>query len=207
MVMPSPEPGTNRPARWLTAAAAGLALALLGTGCASARSFKDRQQNFAKFFSSQYDDPKADEKVANAEQLFREGQYKAARAVFKELADNTGNSATLAEHARYMQAECRRFEGDYPEAVDTYHKLLLDFPTGAHRQEACARMFEIADYWLDDFREEVTARKPNAKGVIGWRPGMPHPTRRAGRCRPWTTSTPRTRSARSRTRPCSGAGT
>jgi outer membrane protein assembly factor BamD (BamD/ComL family) len=180
--MGSPESGTIRPARWHTLATAGIALALLGTGCQTARSFKDRQANFAKLFSSQYDDPKAEEKLAKAEQLFLEKKYPEARAIFKELADNTGNSAQLAEHARYMQAECRRFEGTYPEAVDTYNRLLKDFPTGVHRQEACARMFEIADYWLDDFRGEVENRKPNKKGIIGWRPGMPDVT---DKTRPW----------------------
>ena len=122
-------------------------------------------------FSNSYEDPRAEEKLAEAEALFNGASYGDARDAFKRLADNTGNPATLAERARYMQAECDRMQSRYPQAVDTYHRLLMDFPTGAHRREACARVFEIADYWLDDFRDEITTRTASGeKGVLHWRP-------------------------------------
>ena len=31
-------------------------------------------------------------------------------------------------------------KSEYPQACDTYHRVLMDFPTGAHRREACARV-------------------------------------------------------------------
>ena len=140
------------------------------------RSVKAKWTNFRPFASS-YDDPLAETKLADAERLFVEGDYKKACQLFKELADNTGNNAVLAERARFMQAEARRAQGQYPEAVDTYHRLLIDFPTGAHRQESCARIFEIADYWLDDFRDELIARQ-NDKGIRHWHPRWPNPADR-----------------------------
>lgn len=153
--------------------AAVVAWAAFGTGCHRWHTFTDRVGNMNRYFSSSYDDPKAEAKLAEAEQLFAAGDYDKAQGIFKELADNTGNSALLAEQSRFMQAECRRLRGHYPEAVDTYHKMLMDFPTGPHRREACARMFEICDYWMDDFRDELTARK-DEKGVLRWKPGMPN---------------------------------
>ena len=168
--MAVPAERTN-PTRALLAAAALLALA---PGCASYRSFKERH-NVAALFSSSYDDPRAQEKLAQAHELYAGQQYEPAQKLFKELADNKSNPAELAETARYMQAECRRMRSQYPEAVDTYHRVLMDFPTGAHRRDACARMFEISDYWLDDFRDELDRRK-DEKGVLRWRPRWPNLT-------------------------------
>lgn len=159
-----------RRSRVLAAVVACLAFA---PGCQHFRTMKD-QVHKLHIFSSSYDDPLADQKLANAQQLFEQGQYAKACSVFKELADNTGNNAMLAEHARFMQAETRRVRGQYPEAVDTYHKLLMDFPTGAHKQEACNHIFDICNYWLDDFRDELAARQ-GEKGVLHWRPRWPDP--------------------------------
>jgi len=144
----------------------------LAPGCQMFRSIKEKASSWRPF-SSSYDDPHADEKLAQAQAFYDGGQFKKAHALFKEIADNTGNSATLAEQARFMQAETRRIRGHYPEAVDTYHRLLMDFPTGAHRQEACIKVFEICDYWLDDFRNELV-RRQGEKGVLHWHPSWPH---------------------------------
>lgn len=169
-VMAEPAERTFRP-RVMVAAA--MACALTATGCMNLQGFKQKF-NPARLVSSSYDDPLADDKLARAEQLFANKDYSAAQDAFKELADNTANHAALAERARFMQAECRRMRGHYPEAVDVYHKLLMDFPTGAHRREACAQMFAISDYWLDDFREELK-RRQGEKGVLHWRPRWPNP--------------------------------
>jgi outer membrane protein assembly factor BamD (BamD/ComL family) len=163
---------TFRRSRWV---AAVVVCALAAPGCQTFRDTKTRLSNWHPF-SSSYDDPRANAKLAEAEQLFTAGKYVAARDIYKELADNTGNNAVLAERARFMQAESRRMRGEYPQAVDTYHRQLMDFPTGAHRQEACARIFEIADYWLDDFRDELAARAAKGEtGVLHWHPAWPNP--------------------------------
>jgi outer membrane protein assembly factor BamD (BamD/ComL family) len=155
--------------------AAVVVCAVAAPGCQALHAIKDKARSV--HFSSSYEDPLADTKMAEAKQLFTDGQYAKAHDVFKQLADNTGNNAVLAEEARFLQAETRRLRGHYPDAVDVYHRLLMDFPTGAHRREACARTFEISDYWLDDFRDELTARAANGeKGVYHWRPRWPDPT-------------------------------
>jgi hypothetical protein len=114
-----------------------------------------------------------------------------------------------------MQAECRYQLGQYPEAADTYHKVLLDFPTGAYRRDCCAKIFQICDYWLDDFRAELD-RRGGREGVLRWRPNWPHPL---DRTRPQIDQegrtlealqrvhTPRHHRARPPTRRSSGAGT
>src|SRR4051812_34479845 len=90
-------------------------------GCQTFHAIKDKARSF--HFSSSYEDPLADTKMAEAKQLFADGQYAKAHDVFKQLADNTGNNAVLAEEARFLQAETRRLRGHYPDAVDVYHRL------------------------------------------------------------------------------------
>ena len=148
---------------------------VVAPGCHTARSFKERVQvAVAPLVGSNYDDPMAESKLQEAEALFTAGHYEKAQSQFRTLADNKGNAAALAERARFMQAECRYMRGQYPEAADTYHKVLLDFPTGAYRRDCCARMFQICDYWLDDFRDELDKRA-DEKGVLRWRPAWPKP--------------------------------
>ena len=165
--------------RWALTLAA---FALLAPGCKTWESFKDRTNTIrTALLETGYDDHRAQEKLASAEQLFSDGHYAKAQDAFRDLADNRNNPADLAEHARFMLAECRYARGQYPEAVDTYHKLLMDFPTGVHRRDSCARMFEIADFWLNDFRDELEKRKDES-GVLGWRPAWKSPFDKK---RPW----------------------
>lgn len=160
---------------WRGRAVVAAVLALLGSGCKSGDSFKDKANALrASLFEAGYEDARAQEKFAAAEQLYADGEYARAQSAFRDIADNQYNPADLAEHARFMQAECRLMRRQYPEAVDTYHRLLKDFPTGAHRRESCARIFEVCDYWLDDFREELQQRADEG-GVLRWRPAWKNP--------------------------------
>lgn len=153
--------------------AAVVACALCAPGCTTFKSISAKARSWHPFDAA-YEDPRAEEKLADAMNLYAEGKFARAHDAFKNLADNKSNNAVLAEQARFMQAESRRVRGHYPEAVDTYHRLLMDFPTGVHRREACARMFEISDYWLDDFRDDLIARKGES-GVLHWRPKWTSP--------------------------------
>lgn len=148
---------------------------VVAPGCHSARNFKERARvALAPLVGSNYDDPMAEAKLQEAEELFNAKDFEKAQGQFRTLADNKGNAAVLAERARFMQAECRYARGQYPEAADTYHKVLLDFPTGAYRRNCCSRMYEICEYWLDDFQDELK-RRSGEKGVLRWRPSWPNP--------------------------------
>jgi outer membrane protein assembly factor BamD (BamD/ComL family) len=171
--MAKPADRRFRPGRAQALVAAVALLLVAAPGCHTARSFKERMSAAGgKLFGTNFDDPLADTKLQQAEEMFTAGQYKPALDLFRGLADNQGNAATLAERARFMQAECRYQLGQWPEACDTYHKVLLDFPTGAYRRNCCERMFEICDYWLNDFRDEI-AKRAGEKGVLHWRPHWP----------------------------------
>jgi outer membrane protein assembly factor BamD (BamD/ComL family) len=152
-----------------------VAFALLAPGCSSWESFRERSAQMKHdLIDSGWDDPKAEERMMAGEQFFADRNYAAAIKEFRKVADNQNNNTELAERARFYQAESRRLLGEYPDAVDTYHRLLIDFPTGAHRREAIAEMYKIADYWLDDFRTEIVQRS-GEKGILRWKPSWPNP--------------------------------
>ena len=97
--------------------------------------------------------------LAGAHELFRRGEYPKAEKVYHHIAENTKNSDLIAEEARYYEAECLRLQNHYPKAADTYNKLLTTFPSGAHREQALKRMYDIANYWLHDTDEEMKSKQ------------------------------------------------
>lgn len=106
----------------------------------------------------------AKETLAGAHELFRQKQYSKAESVFRRIADNTKNPVAICEEARFYQAECLRLDGYLPRAADTYNDLLNKFPHTAYREQATQRMFDIANYWLDDTRTEMEETREKREG-------------------------------------------
>jgi outer membrane protein assembly factor BamD (BamD/ComL family) len=104
------------------------------------------------------------EDLDGGKELFRRNEYVKAEAVFHRIANDTKNTPQIAEEARYYEAECLRLQGRYPKAADTYSKLLKDFSTGQFRDQANQRLFDIANYWLDDTRAEMAAYREEKEG-------------------------------------------
>jgi len=102
--------------------------------------------------------------LAGAKELYRRGDYVAAETIFAKVANNTKNSAQLAEEARYYEADCLRLQARYPKAADTFKKCLDDFPSGLKHEEANKRMFDICNYWLDDTRKEMELAQEKKDG-------------------------------------------
>ncbi len=97
----------------------------------------------------------AEADLVGARKLFAQGKYAEAERFFKRAADDKKNTTAAAEEGRFYEAECLRLQGHYPKAADTYNRMLTDFPAGAYREQALQHMFEIANYWLDDTREQI----------------------------------------------------
>jgi outer membrane protein assembly factor BamD (BamD/ComL family) len=97
--------------------------------------------------------------LAAAHEKFKAGDVSGAESAYHKIADNTKNPPPVAEEARFYEAECLYQQNHWPKACDTYHKMMLDFPSGTYRARGCRRMFDIANYWLDDVRAERQAKK------------------------------------------------
>lgn len=137
-----------------------LGASVLPVGCTTFKSIKQKAYDTTKgLVSKSYDDPQAVEKLVLAEDYFKNKDYGMCRTVAQDLANNSLNPALTCERARFLEAESFRLLKKYPEAVDTYHKMLVEHPTGAYREQACQEIFKIADYWLDDTRTEIQAEQ------------------------------------------------
>jgi TolA-binding protein len=110
------------------------------------------------------EEAKGKAELEGAQELYRRGEYAKAETLFHHVADNKHNSPAIAEEARYYEAESLRRQSQLPKAADTYNKLLNDFHFGAHRDQAMERMFEIANYWLEDTRAEMKREKEQRDG-------------------------------------------
>ena len=96
---------------------------------------------------------KAVAELSGAHELYRLGDYEKAEKIFFRIADDSSHTPpAIAEEARFYQAECLRRLQHYPRACDTYHKLLLDSKNGAYKEQAIQRIFDIANFWLEDTR-------------------------------------------------------
>ncbi|CAN5373364.1 hypothetical protein BH11PLA2_BH11PLA2_33670 [soil metagenome] len=132
----------------------------MGSGCHTFKDFKEKAEAKTKsVLHSSYNDPQADTKLVEAEKYFSESKFDKARPLYRELAENNQNPKDLTEKARFQEAECYRLAKEYPKAVDTYHRMMIDHPSGVYRDKACEEIFKIADYWLDDTRAEIAAKK------------------------------------------------
>jgi TolA-binding protein len=106
--------------------------------------------------------------LAGAQELYRSGDFEKAREIFALIANNNKNPAVIAEEARFYEAECLRHLKKYPSSADTFHKMLIDYPAGAFREQAVARLFDIADYWLEDTRKEMDLVQEKKAGKRSW---------------------------------------
>ena len=154
-----------------------VALLAVASGCHTMRTFKERVGvQTSKLLGTNFDDPLADEKLRQAEELYNARQYEAAQKMFRAWRTTRGTRRL----SRNTHGSCKRNAASsadqLPEACDTYHKVLVDFSTstGAYREKCVARMLEICNYWLKDFQAEIERRK-NEKGVLHWHPSWPHP--------------------------------
>jgi TolA-binding protein len=109
-----------------------------------------------------------------AEDAYRQEQFDKAEDLFEDIADDTKNRPEVAERARFYQAESLRRQGYYPQAVDAYHKLLLDFPAGLYREQAVGQMFLVASEWLQPIREEIAdlAKPESERKSKDWTEGI-----------------------------------
>ena len=95
------------------------------------------------------------EALNSAEDLYRREEFAKAEGMFADIADDTKNRPEVAERARFYHGECLRKQDKYPKAVDTYHKLLIDFPAGLYREQAIGQMYAIATEWLKPTASEI----------------------------------------------------
>ncbi len=135
-----------------------------------------------------------------AKEVFRQGDYAKAQQLFHQIAETVkgGNggflewfsgpsetkekgkkerSLAVGEEARFYEGESLYMQSLYPHAEDAYIKCLNEYGSGAHRAQAVQRLFDIANYWLEDTRkgmEEDKEKREGKRWFVGWH--FLHPT-------------------------------
>jgi TolA-binding protein len=59
----------------------------------------------------------------------------------------------------FQEAERLRLQGDYPKAAEVYRELLVQAPAGPHHEMAIQRLYDIANYWLEDTRDRMRVQR------------------------------------------------
>jgi outer membrane protein assembly factor BamD (BamD/ComL family) len=103
-----------------------------------------------------------------AHERFRQQDYSHAGAAFEKIYGNTQNSPAVAEEAMYYHAESERLRNHLTAAEGIYKKQLHDFPSGAYKQQACQRLFDIAMFWLQDTNLEIAEYAEKLEGKRSW---------------------------------------
>jgi outer membrane protein assembly factor BamD (BamD/ComL family) len=85
--------------------------------------------------------------MAEADRLFRGGDYKGAIPKYKKVIDRWPDS-TLEEDARWQLAECLFFTDQYPRAEDAYDELVKKYANTKYLNRIAQRQFVIAQYWI-----------------------------------------------------------
>jgi outer membrane protein assembly factor BamD (BamD/ComL family) len=105
-----------------------------------------------------------EEQLAGARELFRQGDYPKAEALFTYIADRKKSPVAVAEEARYYEGESLRLQHKLPKAADVYADLLNKFPNSAYREQAIRHMYEIANFWLEDTRTKMVETREQTEG-------------------------------------------
>jgi TolA-binding protein len=106
----------------------------------------------------------ADE-LEGAKRLYQQKEYAKAESIFHRLATLRKGPLNIIEEALYYEADCQRLQNNYRDAEGTYLKYLKEFRAqGQFTDPVLRRLFDIANYWLDDTRKLMTAYEEQREG-------------------------------------------
>lgn len=92
-------------------------------------------------------EPVARKALAEADALFRDGNYKEAIAKYKVAVDRWPDSV-IEEDAMWQLAESYFFTDQYPKAEDQYDELVKKYANTKYLDRVAQRQFVIAQYWV-----------------------------------------------------------
>ncbi len=107
----------------------------------------------------------AQAQLDGAKILYEKGKFGDAERIFHSIARNVKNPPLVAEEALFFEADCQYLQGHFPKAESTFIKVLREFRlNGRFHNQANQRLFDIANYWLDDTRKLMKAYEEKREG-------------------------------------------
>lgn len=107
----------------------------------------------------------AQAQLDGAKILYEQGKFADAEKIFHSLTRNSKNPPLVAEEALFYEGDCQYMQGHYPTAESTFIKCLREFRlNGRFHNQANQRLFDIANFWLDDTRKLMKAYEEKREG-------------------------------------------
>ncbi|MBI3723088.1 outer membrane protein assembly factor BamD [bacterium] len=137
-------------------------LVSLGAGCATtpgaSESGAKAGEDVAAPSSASSTKPDADALARRsvdpaAAALYDEGNFAAAAEAFEKAYNRTPRSAR-AEQALYWTADAAMKGGRYEHALETYERLLKQYPATEHYPEALEKIFQVAKLFVEEKAEK-----------------------------------------------------
>jgi len=111
------------------------------------------------------DDRALADELEGAKRLYQNKEYAKAQPIFHRIANLRKGPLNIMEEALYYEADCQRLQGDYRTASGTYLKYLKEMRSaGQFTDQVLRRLFDIANYWLDDTRKLMVAYEEQRDG-------------------------------------------
>ncbi|MCI0681124.1 MAG: outer membrane protein assembly factor BamD [Gemmataceae bacterium] len=106
-----------------------------------------------------------EQELAAAKRLLQAKDYRNAETAFHRVAAAKKAPLNLIDEALYYEAECQRLQNNYRAAEGTFRKYVKEFRVnGQYVEQANRRLFDIANYWLDNTRREMQAYEEQREG-------------------------------------------
>jgi tetratricopeptide (TPR) repeat protein len=178
----------NRSGRTARTACGGTLLVCLAAGCATAAapnwwpwkkseatpaaeaSPSAPQDNFILRGLGLTSDFKGDDRaladeLEGAKRLYQNKEYAKAEVICHRIANLRKGPLHIMDEALYVEADCQRLQNNFRDAEGTYLKYLKEFRNqGQFTDQVLRRLFDIANYWLDDTRKLMQAYEEKRDG-------------------------------------------
>jgi outer membrane protein assembly factor BamD (BamD/ComL family) len=88
-----------------------------------------------------------------------------AEKIFHAITRNNKTPPLLVEEALFFEGDCQYLQGHYPKAESTFIKVLREYRfNGRYHNQANQRLFDIANFWLEDTRKLMKAYEEKREG-------------------------------------------
>ena len=115
--------------------------------------FKDAAAKFAEFISQYPRHPKTNEaKYYQGESEYRLGNYNASARLYQESAESSGSAKK--EESLYGIAWAFYKQRKFPQAIESFERLLVDYPKGKFAFDARLRLGD-ANFFQKDYKKAV----------------------------------------------------
>ena len=100
-------------------------------------------------------DEKARVDLEEAKRLYQAQDYAKSEKMFEKIAKAKKLRQDVVEDAMFYYGESQRLQGNYRDATANLKNYVRSFPYGKYASQANERLFDVANYWLNETRDEM----------------------------------------------------